>query len=897
VSIFFRFPMPAHPFERLLTDLVVGDETVHFYDLAKLNDPRVHALPISIRVVLEAAVRNCDNESIFEADVAKILDWRETATKVEIPFKVARVLMQDFTGVPAVVDLAAMRDAMTGLGGDPKKINPVVPVDLVIDHSIMVDSARTPDAVERNEAKEFDRNRERFAFLKWGATAFEGLTIVPPGNGIVHQVNIEYLARVVFNNRGLVYPDSLVGTDSHTTMVNGLGVLGWGVGGIEAEASMLGAPMSMVLPSVVGYRLTGTLPVGTTATDLVLTITSHLRKYGVVGKFVEFYGPGLATLTVADRATIANMAPEYGATCGFFPVDGRTLEYVAQTGRTPQHCKVIEAYLRAVGLFHTEATEGSIQYLEHAELDLGTVLPCVAGPKRPQDNVACKDLKADFQRCLQGAGGFKGFGIPEAKRGATGHLTFDGKEYDIHHGDVVIAAITSCTNTSNPAVLIAAGLVCQKALALGLKTKPYIKTSLSPGSQVVSRYLIESGLQKALDAQGFCNVGYGCMTCIGNSGDLLAGVQEAFEGSGIVCAAVLSGNRNFEARVHPLTAANYLASPPLVVGYALAGTTAIDLTADPLGKGTDGRDVFLADIWPSAEEIQGVLAQFVTAEAFTSVYSHIKQGNKRWDALQTSTDTMHFGWDATSTYIHSPPYFTGMTRQLPEVKPIADAYCLLNVGDSITTDHISPAGTIAKASPAGQWLLAQGVPQPEFNSYGSRRGNDLVMVRGTFANSRMSNKLAGPGPVTMHIPTGETVSIFEAAERYKAEGQATIVLAGSEYGSGSSRDWAAKGPFLLGVKAVIAESFERIHRSNLCGMGIVPLCFKDGQNAEKLGLKGTERFTIHLGGNLVPRQDVPVTTDTGVSFVCALRFDTPIEIAYWQHGGILHYVLRKMASQ
>jgi aconitate hydratase len=849
---------------------------------------------------LEAAIRNCDNESIFEADVEKILDWKNSATKVEIPFKCARVLMQDFTGVPAVVDLAAMRDAMKQLGGDPSKINPIVPVDLVIDHSIMVDNARTADALEKNEAREFERNKERFAFLKWGSTAFEGLTIVPPGNGIVHQVNVEYLARVVFNNKGLVYPDSLVGTDSHTTMVNGLGVLGWGVGGIEAEASMLGAPMSMVLPSVVGYKLTGKLPAGTTATDLVLTIVSNLRKYGVVGKFVEFYGPGLANLTVADRATIANMGPEYGATCGFFPVDERTLEYVLQTGRSPQHVAVVEQYLKKVGMFRTEATDGAITFLETLELDMATVLPCVAGPKRPHDNVACKDLQGDFQKCMAAPGGFKGFGVPEEKRGASSTLTYEGKEYPINHGDVVIAAITSCTNTSNPAVLLAAGLVCKKAKELGLMTKPYIKTSLSPGSQVVSKYLQDSGLQEYLDAQGFNTAGYGCMTCIGNSGELMPGVHEAFEQAGLVCTAVLSGNRNFEARVHPLTAGNYLASPPLVCVYALAGTTNLDITTAPLGKGADGKDVYLKDVWPTAEEIAGLMDKYVTAAAFTSVYSRIKQGNQRWDELATSADKMHFGWDESSTYIHNPPYFASMTAELPEVKPISGAYCLLNFGDSITTDHISPAGNIAKTSPAAKWLVSRDVPQSEFNSYGARRGNDLIMARGTFANTRISNKLAGTGqtgPVTVHIPSGETMSVFDAAEKYKAEGHSLIILAGKEYGSGSSRDWAAKGPYLQGVKAVIAESFERIHRSNLCGMGIVPMCFKDGQNADSLGLKGNEQFTVDLGSDIKPGMDVTVTTNTGISFVCKLRFDTPIEITYWKNGGILHYVLRKMSKQ
>lgn len=887
---------PAHPFEKLLTPLNVGENTYQYYDLSKLGDARVGNLPFSIRVLLEAAIRNCDNFAILETDIAKILDWEVSATAIEIPFKPARVVMQDFTGVPAVVDLAAMRDATSRLGGDPRKINPLVPVDLVIDHSVQVDKARSADALEFNSAKEFERNHERFSFLKWGSTAFDGLTIVPPGNGIVHQVNLEYLARSVFNDNGVLYPDSVVGTDSHTTMINGLGVLGWGVGGIEAEAAMLGVPMSMVLPAVVGYKLTGTLAPGATATDLVLTITQNLRKHGVVEKFVEFYGPGVAALSLADRATISNMAPEYGATCGYFPVDEKTIAYLQQTGRDAKQIAWIEAYFKAQHMFGCLGQ--GLHFTEHLELDIGTVVPCVAGPKRPHDRVALTDMKRDFEICMDGKAGFKGFGIPPEKRNATANLTFQGQEYTLTHGSVVIASITSCTNTSNPSVLVAAGLVARKARAIGLRVKPYIKTSLSPGSGVVSHYLSASGLQEDLTALGFDVVGYGCMTCIGNSGELLDGVHEAFEQSGVVASAVLSGNRNFEARVHPITAANYLASPPLVVAYALAGTVDIDLTTAVIGTGKDGQNVFLRDLWPTTEEIEAIVARFVTAETFKAVYSKIKEGNKRWDELKVATGEM-FQWDDKSTYIHNPPFFQAMGKELPEPRPITDAYCLLNLGDSVTTDHISPAGNIAKNSPAAKYLTEHGVDKADFNTYGARRGNDLVMARGTFANTRLSNKIVGPGntgPITIHIPTGEVMPIFDAAERYQKGNQNLIILAGKEYGSGSSRDWAAKGPYLQGVKAVIAESFERIHRSNLVGMGIIPFVFKPGQNAESLGLKGNETFTIDLPADLKPGMDVDVRTNTGVTFQAVLRFATPVEITYWRNGGILHFVLRKILT-
>lgn len=883
-----------NPFDRLLA--TIEDGKYKFYDFTKLNDARLAALPVSVRVVLEAAIRGCDEFLITSADVEKILDWVNTQGKVEIPFRPARVLMQDFTGVPAVVDLAAMRDCVARLGGNPAAINPLVPVDLVIDHSVQVDASRTADAKDQNEAKEFERNSERFTFLKWGSTAFEGLQIIPPGNGIVHQVNLEYLARVVFNQDGLLYPDTLVGTDSHTTMINGLGCLGWGVGGIEAEAAMLGQPQSMVLPEVVGFELTGKLAPAATATDSVLTITAILRKFGVVGKFVEFYGAGVASLSLADRATISNMAPEYGATCGFFPVDESSLEYLVQTGRSAEHVNYVRSYLKAVGLFADYTITNTSAFSAKLSLDLSTVEPCIAGPKRPHDLVAVKDQKADFTKCLNNVeNNFKGFAVAESHRTATANLSFEGKDYTIHHGDIVIAAITSCTNTSNPNVLIAAGLVAKKAAERGLFIAPYIKTSLSPGSQAVEKYLAKCKLLEPFAQQGFTIAGYGCMTCIGNSGQLYPGVGEAFVDNKIVCSSVLSGNRNFEARVHPDTAANFLASPPLVVAYALAGTMDIDLLQEPLGKGADGNNVYLKDVWPSQEEVQALVREHVTSEVFSEVYSRIKQGNARWDSLVVPTNPNQFQWDDASTYIHNPPFFAAMAMELPQRGDIKGAYCLLSLGDSVTTDHISPAGDIAKASSAAKYLNERGIQKADFNTYGARRGNDLVMVRGTFANTRLANRVVGPGatgPVTVHIPSGEQSSIYDASARYIADGNDLIILAGKEYGSGSSRDWAAKGPYMLGVKAVIAESFERIHRSNLVGMGIVPLCYKAGENAASLGLKGNEQFDITFGGELIPAQDVTVTTSTGKTFTATLRLDTAAEIAYYRNGGILHYVLR-----
>ncbi|CAI5467073.1 unnamed protein product [Closterium sp. Yama58-4] len=900
----------ANPFQRLLTELPNpdGGSFGSFYSLPALNDPRIDELPISIRYLLESAIRNCDNFQVMEKDIEKILDWANTSQhQVEIPFKPARVILQDFTGVPAVVDLAAMRDAMKASGGDPSAINPHVPVDLVIDHSVQVDYAGASNALSLNMEREFERNRERFAFLKWGSKAFSNMLVVPPGSGIVHQVNLEYLARVVMEINGLLYPDSVVGTDSHTTMIDGLGVAGWGVGGIEAEAAMLGQAMSMVLPQVVGFKLTGKLQPGVTATDLVLTCTQMLRKHGVVGKFVEFYGEGTRELSLADRATVANMSPEYGATMGFFPVDAVTLQYLRVTGRDETKLKQIEAYMRANHLFMDHATAGEAEakrkYSSYLELDLATVEPCVSGPKRPHDRVTLKTMKSDWHACLDNPVGFKGFAIPKAQQDKAVKVTVkEGVETELKHGSVVIAAITSCTNTSNPSVMLAAAIVAKKASERGLRVKPYVKTSLAPGSNVVTKYLEASGLLPTLEGQGFHVVGYGCTTCIGNSGEINEAVGQAIADNDLVAAAVLSGNRNFEGRVHPLTRANYLASPPLVVAYALAGTVDIDFETEPIGTDRDGNAVFLRDIWPSNEEVAEVVERAVLPQFFQSVYKAVKEGatNALWNSLPAENEPL-YRWEPSSTYIHDPPYFKNFPRDPPGGKDVKDAYCLLNLGDSITTDHISPAGSIHKDSAAAKYLTERGVARKDFNSYGSRRGNDEVMTRGTFANIRLVNKLMGGevGPKTVHLPSGEKMSVFDAAMRYKAEGHATIVLAGAEYGSGSSRDWAAKGPYLQGVRAVISVSFERIHRSNLVGMGIIPLCFKPGQNAETLGLTGKERFSFSLPpvDQIQPGQDVVVSTDNGKSFTCTLRFDTELEKAYYNHGGILHFVLRQLLAK
>uniref|UniRef100_A0A1B0BEI3 Cytoplasmic aconitate hydratase n=1 Tax=Glossina palpalis gambiensis TaxID=67801 RepID=A0A1B0BEI3_9MUSC len=894
-----------NPYAQFEKAFVKGGENYKYYDLPSI-DPKYDQLPFSIRVLLESAVRNCDNFHILKKDVECILNWKPDnrlgQNDEEISFKPARVILQDFTGVPAVVDFAAMRDAVLELGGNPEKINPICPADLVIDHSVQVDFSGTSDALAKNQNLEFERNKERFTFLKWGARAFDNMLIVPPGSGIVHQVNLEYLARVVFetDTEGgkILYPDSVVGTDSHTTMINGLGVLGWGVGGIEAEAVMLGQAISMLLPEVIGYKLVGKLGPLATSTDLVLTVTKHLRQLGVVGKFVEFYGPGVAELSIADRATISNMCPEYGATVGYFPIDENTLTYMKQTNRSEKKIDIIRQYLLATRQMRNYADESQDpRFTETITLDLSTVVTSVSGPKRPHDRVSVKDMKADFAVCLTNPVGFKGFAIAPDSLHASGQFQWDdNKSYTIKHGSVVIAAITSCTNTSNPSVMLGAGLLAKKAVERGLSIMPYIKTSLSPGSGVVTYYLKESGVIPYLEKLGFNIVGYGCMTCIGNSGPLDENVVNTIEKNGLVCCGVLSGNRNFEGRIHPNTRANYLASPLLVIAYAIAGRVDIDFETEALGIDNDGKKVFLRDIWPTRNEIQEVENKHVIPAMFQEVYSKIELGSKEWQTLHVSESKL-YPWSGVSTYIKRPPFFEGMALMLPPLRSIRNARCLLYLGDSVTTDHISPAGSIARNSPAARYLSENGLTPKDFNSYGSRRGNDAVMARGTFANIRLVNKLlTKTGPRTTHIPSQEEMDIFDCAERYREEGTPLILLVGKDYGSGSSRDWAAKGPFLLGIKAVIAESYERIHRSNLVGMGIIPLQFLPGQNAESLGLSGREVYNINIPEQgLKPGQHIQVEADCNV-FDTILRFDTEVDITYYKNGGILNYMIRKMLN-
>ncbi|NXY46702.1 ACOC hydratase, partial [Ceuthmochares aereus] len=888
----------SNPFERIVEPLDPKQPLKKFFNLNRLEDVRYACLPFSIRVLLEAAIRNCDEFLVKKEDVENILSWKVVQHKnVEVPFKPARVILQDFTGVPAVVDFAAMRDAVKKLGGDPEKINPICPADLVIDHSIQVDFNRRPDSLQKNQDLEFERNKERFEFLKWGSKAFKNMRIIPPGSGIIHQVNLEYLARVVMDQDGYYYPDSVVGTDSHTTMIDGLGVLGWGVGGIEAEAVMLGQPISMVLPQVVGYKLLGNPQPLVTSTDIVLTITKHLRQVGVVGKFVEFFGPGVAQLSIADRATIANMCPEYGATAAYFPVDDISIGYLIQTGRDKEKVTCTKKYLEAVGMLRDfKNSSQDPDFTQVVELDLNTVVPCCSGPKRPQDKVAVSDMKKDFETCLGAKQGFKGFQIAPDRHNSAVKFNFEGCDFELAHGSVVIAAITSCTNTSNPSVMLGAGLLAKKAVEAGLTVKPYIKTSLSPGSGVVTYYLRESGVMNYLSQLGFDVVGYGCMTCIGNSGPLPESVVEAITQGDLVAVGVLSGNRNFEGRVHPNTRANYLASPPLVIAYAIAGTVRIDFEKEPLRINASGKKIFLKDIWPTRNEIQAVERQFVIPGMFKEVYQKIETVNKSWNALDAPSDKL-YTWNPKSTYIKSPPFFDGLTLALQTPKTIEDAYVLLNFGDSVTTDHISPAGNIARNSPAARYLTSRGLTPREFNSYGSRRGNDAVMARGTFANIRLVNKFIDKqGPQTVHFPSGEILDVFDAAERYKQAGHPLIVLAGKEYGAGSSRDWAAKGPFLLGVKAVLAESYERIHRSNLVGMGVIPLQYLPGEDAGTLGLTGHERYTIVIPEKLKPQMNVQIQLDTGKTFHAIMRFDTDVELTYFHNGGILNYMIRKMAS-
>jgi aconitate hydratase len=857
-------------------------------------------LPVSLKVLLENVLRFEDGRSYTVNDAKAIAEWvQQGRSTKEVPFRPARILLQDFTGVPAVVDLAAMRDALARLEGDPRKVNPLVPVDLVIDHSVMVDVSGTADALKKNVDIEFERNGERYEFLRWGQSAFDNFRVVPPGTGICHQVNLEYLSQVVWTATDgpdtYAFPDSCYGTDSHTTMVNGLGVLGWGVGGIEAEAAMLGQPIAMLIPDVIGFKLVGKLREGVTATDLVLTVTQMLRKKGVVGKFVEFYGPALDDLPLADRATIGNMAPEYGATCGFFPVDRIAMDYLRLSGRDEHRIALTEAYLKAQGMFRESGSPDPV-FTDALELDLSTVEPSLAGPKRPQDRVALGNVAGAFAKDL--AAGT--MGVPGDK--AELRVPVEGANYDLGHGDVVIAAITSCTNTSNPYVLVAAGLVARKARAKGLRPKRWVKTSLAPGSQVVTEYLTKSGLQADLDAMGFQTVGYGCTTCIGNSGPLAEPIVDAVENNKLVVASVLSGNRNFEGRVHANVRANYLASPPLVVAYSLAGTVKLDLATQPLGTGSDGKPVFLKDIWPTQKEVNDVVHGVLTREMFLDRYGDVFKGPPQWRAIQVDADSDTYRWNSGSTYVQNPPYFEGMTMEVGELKSVHGARVLALLADSITTDHISPAGSIRKTSPAGDYLLEHQVRQADFNSYGARRGNHQVMMRGTFANTRIRNEMVPgvEGGVSKHYPSGDVAPIYDVAMRYKREGVPLVVFGGKEYGTGSSRDWAAKGTFLLGAKAVIAESFERIHRSNLVGMGVLPLVFKEGEDRKTLGLKGDE--TIDLLGieNLKPRMDVTmvITRADGSKHTTTLlcRVDTADEVEYYRNGGILHYVLRGMAK-
>jgi aconitate hydratase len=889
--------------------LEIDGDKVHFYRLDKLERgglADISRLPFSIRILLESLLRHENGFEVTADDIAHLAGWRpREPTRPELLFHPARVLLQDFTGVPSLVDLAAMRSAMQRLGGDPALIQPQVPVDLVIDHSVQVDVFGSPEALRINSQMEFQRNRERYEFLHWGQKAFENLRVVPPATGIVHQVNLEYLATVVALHQGaghsVAYPDSLVGTDSHTPMIGGLGVVGWGVGGIEAEAAMLGQPIYMLTPDVVGFELYGELAEGATATDVVLTVTEMLRRKGVVGKFVEFFGEGLDSLSVPDRATISNMSPEYGATTGYFPIDNRTLEYLRLTGRSEKQVRLVERYAREQGLFRTRDAPVA-EFTVTLELDLGSVEPSLAGPKRPQDRVAMGRMRESFRRHLTAPASQRGFGLRRGDLERTAPLQADGGSLELGHGTIVIAAITSCTNTSNPSVMLGAGLLARKAVERGLSVPPYVKTSLAPGSGVVTAYLERAGLLPYLEKLGFYVVGYGCTTCIGNSGPLPEAVERAVKEGELVAVAVLSGNRNFEGRIHPLVKASYLASPPLVVAYALAGKVDVDLVNEPLGIGVDGEPVYLQDIWPTQEEIRQAITTAVTPEQFRQRYADVFEGNEVWNSIQ-GVDNLVYPWDPSSTYIREPPFFVDLQPAPEPVRDIRGARVLVLLGDSVTTDHISPAGAIPEDSPAGRYLISQGVKPVEFNSYGSRRGNHEVMMRGTFANIRLRNLLVRgmEGGVTVHLPSGERMSIYDAAMRYKAEGTPRIILAGKEYGSGSSRDWAAKGTLLLGVKAVIAESYERIHRSNLVGMGVLPLQFKDGEGVGSLGLTGHESYDIVGLEDLEPGMEVTihVVDEEGreKTFTAITRLDSPMEVDYYLNGGILHKVLREMLPE
>ncbi|MDJ0917832.1 MAG: aconitate hydratase AcnA [Woeseiaceae bacterium] len=877
--------------------LNVGQTEFEVFRLDAVKEGHVDRLPYSLKILMENLLRHEDGRDVARDDILALANWDpKAAPSTEISFTPSRVILQDFTGVPAVVDLAAMRDAVVKLGGTADSINPLSPAELVIDHSVQVDKYGTANALDLNNKIEFQRNRERYSFLRWGQSAFENFRVVPPNTGIVHQVNLEYLSRVVFNvekdGRHLAYPDTVVGTDSHTTMINGLGVLGWGVGGIEAEAAMLGQPITMLIPNVIGFKLTGRLKEGATATDLVLTVTEMLRDKGVVGKFVEFFGDGLADMPLADRATLGNMSPEFGSTCAIFPIDEQTTRYLALSGRSDEQIALVEVYARAQGMWREDGEPDAL-YSDTLELDLGSVEPSIAGPKRPQDRIALSAAASMYESQVVKE-------IEGREKPGTAVASINGEDVEIRDGAVLIAAITSCTNTSNPAVMVAAGLLARNASAKGLKTRPWVKTSLAPGSRVVTDYLEKSDLLDDLEALGFHTVGYGCTTCIGNSGPLLPEIADAVHEGDIVATSVLSGNRNFEGRIHPLVRMNYLASPPLVVAYALAGNMDVDLFNDPLGEDADGNPVYMRDIWPTQREIQDVVGANVSSDMFKESYDSVFEGDANWKGMDSPEGEI-YQWDADSTYVKNPPYFDGMTLDTADVEDIRGARVLALLGDSVTTDHISPAGSIAADSPAAEYLRNEGVEQKDFNSYGSRRGNHEVMMRGTFANIRLRNQLAPgtEGGWTKHQPSGEQMSIFDAALQYKAEGTPLVVLAGTEYGTGSSRDWAAKGTLLLGVKAVIAKSFERIHRSNLIGMGVLPLQFRDGEGADTLGLDGTETFDIQ--GQTDPDADFVTVTATASdgstkSFEARVRIDTPKERDYYEHGGILHYVLRQLAA-
>jgi aconitate hydratase A / 2-methylisocitrate dehydratase len=895
------------------TSSAIGDDTYIFYDFKGVSDKYdITRLPYSLKILLENLLRHANEDFVQDRDIEAVAGWDPQATpREEINFVPARVLLQDFTGVPAVVDLAAMRDAMRELGDSPDRINPLSAVDLVIDHSVMVDFYGHEDSLKKNTALEVTRNRERYQFLRWGQKAFENFKVVPPGTGICHQVNLEYLAQAVYSKtvdgKLVAYPDTLVGTDSHTTMINGLGVLGWGVGGIEAEAAMLGQPISMLLPQVVGFKLTGKLPEGATATDLVLTVTEQLRKHGVVSKFVEFFGPGLESLSLADRATIGNMTPEYGATCAIFPIDRETINYLKLTGRSEQQLALVETYTKTVGIWHDENTPDA-EYSSLLELNLADVVPSLAGPKRPQDRVPLSGMADHYRELLDDATAARTDQIQarnmddegaamEEPEDTAHEITFRNQNFQLHNGAVVIAAITSCTNTSNPSVMLAAGLLARKARQRGLTVKPWVKTSLAPGSKVVTEYLEKSGLLEDLEAMGFYLVGYGCTTCIGNSGPLPDEIAESIRARNLTVASVLSGNRNFEGRIHSDVKTNYLASPPLVVAYALAGSMLLDLKNEPLGEDAEGSAVYLKDIWPSSEEIKALVNTHVAAGLFREKYADVYSGDEEWQNLPVSGGEL-YSWPE-STYVRKPPFFEGMTAEPAAIRPIEQARCLLKLGDSITTDHISPAGSIAKDSPAGRYLVEQGVEPKDFNSYGSRRGNHEVMMRGTFANVRLRNQLAPgtEGGWTTYFPDNSSISVYDAAMKYRQTETPLVVLAGQEYGTGSSRDWAAKGTILLGVRAVIAKSFERIHRSNLVGMGVLPLQFSDGEDADSLGLDGTEHFDIPAIDADQRELSVTATGERGTcTFSVTVRIDTPNEFDYFRNGGILHYVLRTLTG-